>query len=98
MSCNDPVTFGGVSFDLPSTSPDAGTITWLLSSRMRRPPFNPVDAPEPPALNSLDEIHIGGHGIRVLRRLADSLEYRASPTGNRLSIGFSAAGSVIAKD
>jgi len=62
------------------------------------PPFNPVDGPEPPALNPLDEIHIGGQGIRLLRRFADALEYRATPTGNRLSIGFTAAGSAIAKD
>jgi serine/threonine-protein kinase RsbW len=62
------------------------------------PPFNPVDGPEPPALNPLDETHIGGQGIRLLRRFADALEYRATPTGNRLSIGFTAAGSAIAKD
>jgi serine/threonine-protein kinase RsbW len=62
------------------------------------PPFNPVDGPEPPAMSSLDEIQIGGQGIRLLRRFADALEYQATPTGNRLSIGFTAAGSVIAKD
>jgi serine/threonine-protein kinase RsbW len=62
------------------------------------PPFNPVDAQEPPAISSLDDIQIGGQGIRLLRRFADSLEYQATPTGNRLSIGFSAAGSAIAKD
>jgi len=62
------------------------------------PPFNPVDGPEPPALNPLDEIHIGGQGIRLLRRFADALEYRATPTGNRLRISFTAAGSAIAKD
>jgi anti-sigma regulatory factor (Ser/Thr protein kinase) len=62
------------------------------------PPFNPVDATEPPALSSLDDIQIGGQGIRLLRRFADSLEYQATPSGNRLRIGFTAAGSVIAKD
>lgn len=62
------------------------------------PPFNPVDAPELPALSSLDEIQAGGQGIRLLRRFADALEYQAMPTGNRLSIGFSAAGTAIAKD
>jgi len=61
-------------------------------------PFNPVDAPELPALSPLDEIQIGGQGIRLLRRFADALEYQATPTGNRLTIGFSAAGSAIAKD
>ena len=62
------------------------------------PPFNPVDAPEPPAMSSLDEIQIGGQGVRLLRRFADSLEYQATPTGNRLSIGFTSASSTIAKD
>jgi anti-sigma regulatory factor (Ser/Thr protein kinase) len=62
------------------------------------PPFNPLAAPELPALSSLGEIRIGGQGIRLLRRFADALEYQATPTGNRLSIGFTAAGSAIAKD
>jgi serine/threonine-protein kinase RsbW len=61
------------------------------------PPFNPVEAPELPPLSSLDEIAIGGHGIRLLRRFADALEYQATPTGNRLSIGFAADGSSIVK-
>ena len=62
------------------------------------PPFNPVDAPELPALGPLDENRIGGQGIRLLRRFADSLEYQALPAGNRLTIGFSAAKSVLVKD
>jgi anti-sigma regulatory factor (Ser/Thr protein kinase) len=62
------------------------------------PPFNPVDAPELPALGPLDEGRIGGQGIRLLRRFADSLEYQALPGGNRLTIGFSVAKSALAKD
>lgn len=62
------------------------------------PIFNPVDSAEPPALNDLENNHIGGQGIRLLRRFADKLEYQATPTGNRLSLGFTAAGSAIAKD
>ena len=66
------------------------------------PPFNPVDAPELTALHSpgemLEDAPIGGQGIRLLRRFADALEYQATPTGNRLSIGFNAAGSAVAKD
>ena len=57
--------------------------------------FNPVDAPELPLLSSLEEIAVGGQGVRLLRRFADVLEYQATPTGNRLSIGFTAAGSAI---
>ena len=63
------------------------------------PPFNPVDVTGvAAALSSLEEIRIGGQGIRLLRRFADALEYQATPTGNRLSIGFTAAGSAIAKE
>jgi serine/threonine-protein kinase RsbW len=62
------------------------------------PAFNPVDAAEPPAFNALENGQIGGQGIRLLRRFADRLEYQATPTGNRLSLGFTAAGSAIAKD
>lgn len=61
------------------------------------PAFNPVDAVEPPAFNGLENNQIGGQGIRLLRRFADKLEYQATPTGNRLSLGFAAAGSAIAK-
>jgi len=62
------------------------------------PPFNPVVSPELPALGSLDELRVGGQGIQLLRRFADALEYQSTPSGNRLSIGFTAAGSAIAKD
>jgi serine/threonine-protein kinase RsbW len=63
------------------------------------PHFNPVDAPELPPLNSgdelLEETPIGGQGLRLLRRFADAIEYRATPTGNRLSISFNTAGSEL---
>ena len=62
------------------------------------PPFNTVDSPELPPLNALDESHVGGQGIRLLRQFADALEYQATPTGNRLSVAFSPIRSAIAKD
>jgi serine/threonine-protein kinase RsbW len=52
------------------------------------PPFNPLAGPDLPPLNSLDEVRVGGQGIRLLRRFAAELEYRSTPTSNRLSIGF----------
>jgi RNA polymerase sigma factor (sigma-70 family) len=48
--------------------------------------------------SSLEEITVGGQGVRLLRRFADALEYQATPTGNRLSIGFNVSGSAIAKE
>jgi|SRR5215472_3641316 len=53
------------------------------------PLFNPLDAPYgPPPINPLEEIPIGGRGITLLREFAQTLEYEARPTGNRLSVGF----------
>ncbi len=60
------------------------------------PPFNPVASPELPPVNSIDDTVAGGQGIRLLRQFANALEYEATPSGNRLSIGFSAAGAAIA--
>lgn len=71
---------------------------FVLVVEDQSPPFNPVDSPELPALNKLENSQIGGQGIRLLRQFADMLEYQATPTGNRLSIGFSPIRSAIAKD
>ena len=60
------------------------------------PPFNPVDSPELPAISSLDEAQVGGQGIRLLRQFSDALNYRRTPRGNQLTIGFSSARSVTA--
>jgi serine/threonine-protein kinase RsbW len=62
------------------------------------PPFNPLNSPELPALNSVNEIPVGGQGIRLLKRFADALEYAATPTGNVLRIGFTATHAVTAHD
>jgi serine/threonine-protein kinase RsbW len=55
------------------------------------PRFNPLDAPELPPLSPHEEIRIGGQGLRLLRRFADTLEYEETPSGNRLRLGFSTA-------
>jgi serine/threonine-protein kinase RsbW len=52
------------------------------------PPFNPLAAPVTPIVDANGEIPIGGHGIRLLRSFAGSLDYEPIPTGNRLRIGF----------
>jgi serine/threonine-protein kinase RsbW len=61
------------------------------------PLFNPLDPPAPPAFDTLEGILAGGQGLRLLRQFADALEYEPTPTGNRLRIGFSIAGSVTPK-
>jgi serine/threonine-protein kinase RsbW len=62
------------------------------------PQFNPLDAPELPAIDALNEERIGGQGIRLLRRFAESLQYQPTPSGNRLSMGFSTDDSATATD
>ena len=59
------------------------------------PRFNPLDAPELPALDPRDEVRVGGQGIRLLRRFADTLQYEPTPTGNRLHLAFSSTGSAV---
>src|SRR5579864_4095298 len=90
-----------------SGDPDHSIVIWFTSPREdyfvfvvedEAPPFNPVELPELPPLNSLEELAIGGQGVRLLRRFADALEYQATPSGNRLSIGFTVTGSAIAKN
>ena len=55
------------------------------------PHFNPLAAEERPVEETLDGTRIGGLGIRLVRGFAESLQYEATPVGNRLIIGFSAA-------
>lgn len=57
------------------------------------PVFDPLGAPELPPLNPHEEVRVGGQGIRLLRRFADSLEYEKTPAGNRLRMFFSVARS-----
>jgi len=78
-----------VSFTMPREG------RFILVIEDEAPQFNPLDAPELPALDPHQEIRVGGQGIRLLRRFADTLEYEPTPTGNRLRIGFSAAGSAV---
>lgn len=59
------------------------------------PQFNPLDAPELPLVTPSGQMRIGSQGIRLLRRFADALKYESTPTGNRLRMEFSAAGSEV---
>jgi serine/threonine-protein kinase RsbW len=54
------------------------------------PPFNPLHAPEDesPAPKTIDEIPLGGRGIRLMRKFAGGLDYQRLPDGNRLTIRF----------
>ena len=54
-------------------------------------PFNPIAADEIPFEETLEGNRIGGLGLRLLRNFATTINYESTPTGNRLSLGFSAA-------
>ena len=41
-----------------------------------------------PAPTSIDQLQVGGQGIRLMRKFAGSLAYQRLPGGNRLTIGF----------
>jgi len=68
-----------------AASPD-GQLVFTVEDNA--PPFNPLAAPAMPIVDANGEIPIGGHGIRLLRNFAGSLDYEPTPTGNRLRIGF----------
>jgi anti-sigma regulatory factor (Ser/Thr protein kinase) len=71
---------------------------FVLVVEDQAPPFNPVAAPELPPISAHEDASVGGQGIRLLRRFADALEYQATLSGNRLSIGFATASSATAKN
>jgi len=79
------------SMSVRFSSPREGQFALVVEDQA--PHFNPLELPEPPAIGALDEDRVGGLGIRLLRRFSETLEYQATPSGNRLSMGFSAAGS-----
>ena len=57
------------------------------------PRFDPLTAAGLPILSAGEKPRVGGQGIRLLRQFADELEYEPLATGNRLRMGFSAAGT-----
>ena len=71
---------------------------FVLVVEDKAPPFNPLDVPELPALSPAEDIPVGGQGIRLLKRFADALEYRTTPAGNQLRIGFTAAHAITAHE
>lgn len=78
------------------TNPRGGYFVFVVEDEA--PHFNPLTAPEPPAVARLEESRVGGQGIRLLRQFSNTLEYRATPTGNELRIGFYTDGSGLTKD
>ncbi len=51
-------------------------------------PFDPTRAVEPEAAASLEEAHIGGWGIHLMRSLSNELRYRRANGHNHLTLVF----------
>lgn len=64
---------------------------FVISVEDEAPGFDPLGAPELPAINVLNDDRVGGQGIRLLREFSDTLEYHRTSSGNRLSMGFTAS-------
>ena len=79
----------GNHLSIDFTSPSEGRFVFVVEDEA--PKFNPLEGPELPPVNEADVSRVGGQGIRLLRRFAHTLDYDATPRGNRLRIGFSAA-------
>jgi anti-sigma regulatory factor (Ser/Thr protein kinase) len=71
-------------------TPRKDFFVFIIEDEARR--FNPLDVPAP---DPSGKVRVGGQGIHFLREFAQGLEYEPTPTGNRLSIVFSAASSHI---
>jgi serine/threonine-protein kinase RsbW len=69
------------------TMPSEGCFRFVIEDEA--PLFNPLEAPELPALSPTEECRVGGQGIRFLRHFANVLEYEPTTTGNRLTMTFS---------
>jgi serine/threonine-protein kinase RsbW len=76
-------------------TPRAGN--FILVVEDEAPHFNPLEAPELPVMTEDNEVRLGGHGIRLLKHFSNGLTYEPTPTGNRLRMEFSAAGSEAQK-
>jgi serine/threonine-protein kinase RsbW len=71
--------------------PGATEIHFVIEDQA--PPFDPLAADaarEHPIPASIDEIPLGGRGIRLMRKFAGSVSYERLPFGNRLILGFPA--------
>jgi anti-sigma regulatory factor (Ser/Thr protein kinase) len=82
--------YTGGSVVVRFTMPGPDSFVFIIEDEAQ--PFNPLNAP---ALDSREEVRVGGKGIHFLRRFADDLGYESMPSGNRLKIVFSAVSSEL---
>lgn len=51
-------------------------------------PFDPLQPPEPARASSLEDAHVGGWGIPIVRRFSDGMHYCREDGRNRLTLLF----------
>jgi serine/threonine-protein kinase RsbW len=78
------------------TNPAADYFVFVVEDEAPR--FNPLNVPEPPPVKSVKDLPVGGRGVSLLRHYSQTLEYQATPAGNRLTFGFRTDGPTAAKD
>ncbi len=61
-----------------------GELTVVLTDQA--PPFDPGSFPETPTPASVDDLSIGGYGIRFIRQVMDEVEYIHRDGVNRLTL------------
>jgi anti-sigma regulatory factor (Ser/Thr protein kinase) len=66
-------------------NPEPGYLVFVVEDEALG--FNLLEQPELPPMNPWNG-RLGGQGIRLIRRFADTLDYDPMPNGNRLRIGF----------
>ena len=52
------------------------------------PPFDPLAFPTAPDAPAIDELPLGGQGIRLMRKFASRAAWEQVPGGNRLTLAF----------
>jgi len=52
-------------------------------------PFDPSQPLQAPAAGALEDVVPGGHGIPLMRKFADAVDWEPLPKGNRLTLRFS---------
>lgn len=60
----------------------------LVTLRDNGAAFNPLEAPEPPKPERIEEARVGGLGIKIMRDTASAMSYRREGGENALALSF----------
>ena len=67
------------------------TAEWKMTVEDEGKPFNPLDFKHLNVNHSFDKMKIGGHGINLVRRVSQHIEYKRLSNKNRLTVTLRAA-------